>query len=290
MTTFVTFGDGSRDFRAAGRRIARQAARTKIFDTISRYDYARLKSDHPDYWRQHRDFILGHRRGGGYWIWKSFIIHTVLSGMKEDDVLLYSDAGCEIDNRLMEGFSKIHPGDCDMTLFELEGHSNEAWTHALTLKALGVNEDIGKLDQLVGTVLLIKNTSSSRSLVQEWMRLCHSFGYALVIDLKGDRRSVLREHRHDQSILSLLARQRVMSGACRINIQSINFIDWDGGGLLACRNKGGYSLAEQSSFMFKYIRKLDILLRKFLPLENRYFAWLRRDEGQGDRRQTSPDH
>lgn len=277
MAVFVTFGDGSRDFRAAGRRIARQAAKTKIFDKIYSYDYARLKSDHPDYWRQHREFILGHRRGGGYWIWKSFIIHAVLQGMKENDVLVYSDAGCEIDDRLIESFSKIHPGDFDATLFELEGHSNEAWTNELTLKALGVHQDISKLNQLVGTVVLMKNNLSSRSLVQEWMRLCHSFGYALVIDVKNDKRSAFREHRHDQSILSIITRQRIMSGDCRVKIQSINFIDWDGGGLLACRNKSGYSLAVQSSFMFKYIRKFENLIRKFLSSENRYFESLKRD-------------
>ena len=277
MAVFVTFGDGSRDFRAAGRRIARQAAKTKIFDKVYRYDYARLKSNHPDYWRQHNQFILSNRRGGGYWIWKSFIIQTVLSVMEEDDVLVYCDAGCEIDERLVENFSKIHPGDFDATLFELEGHSNEAWANALTLKALGVSLEIGKSNQLVATAILIRNNSSSRSLVQEWMRLCHSYRHALVIDVKNDERSLFREHRHDQSILSILARQRMNNSALRVKIISINFIDWDGGGLLACRNISGYSLAERSSFIFSFIRKFEILLRKFLPPESRYFKRLKQD-------------
>jgi hypothetical protein len=277
VTVFVTFGDGSRDFRAAGRRIARQAAKTKIFDKVYRYDYARLKSDHPDYWRQHNQFILGNRRGGGYWIWKSFIIQTVLSVMEEDDVLVYCDAGCEIDERLIENFSKIHPGNFDATLFELEGHSNESWTNALTLKALGVSPEIGKSNQLAATAMLIRNNLSSRLLVQEWTRLCHSFGHALVIDVKNDERSVFREHRHDQSILSIIARQRINKCALRLKITNVNFIDLDGGGLFACRNISGYSLAIRSSFIFSFIRRFEIFLRKFLPMEDRYFKRLKQD-------------
>ena len=277
MAVFVTFGDGSRDFRAAGRRIARQAVKTKIFDKVYRYDYASLKSNHPDYWRQHNQFILSNRRGGGYWIWKSFIIQTVLSVLEEDEVLVYCDAGCEIDERLIENFSKINPGDFDATLFEIEGHSNEAWTNALTLKALGASPEICKSNQLVATAILIKNNLSSRSLVQEWMRLCHSYGHALVVDLKNDQRSVFREHRHDQSILSIIARQRITNDTIRAKIMGVNFIDWDGGGLLACRNISGYSLNARSSFVFFFIRKLEILLRKFLPPENRYFKRLKQD-------------
>ena len=32
-------------------------------------------------------------RGGGYWIWKPFVILKTLKSMQEGDILLYADAG-----------------------------------------------------------------------------------------------------------------------------------------------------------------------------------------------------
>ena len=81
MLVFLTFGDGSYHFRAAGRRIAREAAELDIFSKIIVYDFNKLIIDHNDFWKENQEFILGNRRGAGYWIWKAFIIQEVLKYM-----------------------------------------------------------------------------------------------------------------------------------------------------------------------------------------------------------------
>ena len=46
------------------------------------------------FWNKHSSFILNHKKGFGYWIWKIVIILQMLENLPEDAPLLYVDAGC----------------------------------------------------------------------------------------------------------------------------------------------------------------------------------------------------
>ncbi|MDN3017798.1 hypothetical protein PH210_16485 [Paenibacillus sp. BSR1-1] len=46
------------------------------------------------------DEILNQPRGAGYWLWKPYIILDVLSKIKENDIVVYSDSGIEIIDHL----------------------------------------------------------------------------------------------------------------------------------------------------------------------------------------------
>jgi hypothetical protein len=41
--------------------------------------------------------ILREQRGGGYWIWKPYIIKKHLDKINDNDILIYMDAGCSIN-------------------------------------------------------------------------------------------------------------------------------------------------------------------------------------------------
>ena len=42
---------------------------------------------------QRNKAILEQKRGGGYWLWKPYLIRRALESLQSDDVVLYSDAG-----------------------------------------------------------------------------------------------------------------------------------------------------------------------------------------------------
>ena len=48
-----------------------------------------FKEKHKDVWNQ--------QKGGGYWIWKSYIIHKNLQEINNNDILIYLDVGCHIN-------------------------------------------------------------------------------------------------------------------------------------------------------------------------------------------------
>ncbi len=271
MRVFLTFGDGSAEYLAAGRRVAREAARLNIFHEIIVYNFKKLRKDHPDYWNKNEGFFFKNKRGAGYWAWKSFIIKETLKKLSEDDVLFYADAGCEIDARFMNSLAEIDPDDSDMTLFELPSHTNEAWTNAITLwtnaitlKTLGAERQVCEANQFVATVVVLKNNSSTRSLVNDWEHFCSACDHAFIIDRTDSETAIFKEHRHDQSILSILARKSSLQGDIKIRVVPYTFINTDGTGLRARRNRTGYSTAVQSTYIYKKFRRLQLFTRRVL--------------------------
>ena len=56
-------------------------------------------------------------KGGGYWIWKPYIIHKHLSKLNDGDILIYADSGCKIDknNEIKKIFEDLNSNKYNMT-------------------------------------------------------------------------------------------------------------------------------------------------------------------------------
>ncbi len=100
-TKFLTFGGNAhgrgKRFRTAAVRITGQARNSGLFDEIKLYTDLSLPHEFPTFWSQHGKFIEANNRGYGYWLWKPFLILEAIKPMREGDVLLYADAGCELN-------------------------------------------------------------------------------------------------------------------------------------------------------------------------------------------------
>ena len=92
---FITFGSHD-NYIDAGIRLINQASDLKIFNDIKLYSKDDLESD-INFWNKNKDFIINNPRGFGYWIWKPYLIKKSMDQMKDNDILLYLDCGCEID-------------------------------------------------------------------------------------------------------------------------------------------------------------------------------------------------
>lgn len=101
MKYFITFGAGIYRYADAVNRLVNQATNLELFDKIIGYNDSYLRND-IEFWNQHSTFIENNRRGYGYWLWKSYIIKKTMESMKDGDVLLYLDCGCELDIRKKE--------------------------------------------------------------------------------------------------------------------------------------------------------------------------------------------
>ena len=66
-------------------RIKKEAESLNIFDNILCYTYTDLKLD-DIFWNQHGLFIDNNKKGGGYWLWKSYLILKTLNSMKDNDI------------------------------------------------------------------------------------------------------------------------------------------------------------------------------------------------------------
>lgn len=69
----------------------------KQFSKIDKWKIYGLEDLDRNFREKHKD-ILQLKRGGGYWIWKPYIINDYLKTMPQGDILFYVDIGCTLNN------------------------------------------------------------------------------------------------------------------------------------------------------------------------------------------------
>ena len=155
-----------------------------------------------------RDFIsknvdiLSKRRGGGYWLWKPYLILKTLNSMEEQDLLIYSDSGAHAISDLDKIYSLV--SNKDIALFELHDKKNVEWTSKDCCDILGCNDDeFLQSNQVCATFQVYRKTQKSVEFVENYLNFCQNKSAILDSD-KGVGLEYI-EHRHDQSILSCLA-------------------------------------------------------------------------------------
>ncbi len=206
--SFMTFGGGGAKYRCAARRICREAERFGLFDRITGHTDKDLERDFRGFWKEHGAFIKANRRRGyGCWLWKPFLILHHLKEMHNDDILLYADAGCELNpygrQRLIEYLEMA-----------AEHSIVTSKTHC-PLTVLTKMDTIVRLDpelrhiarfQHQANFILIKKTGDTVGLAEEWFAISTENNYRYLDDSESvapnDRRYA--EHAHDQAILTLL--------------------------------------------------------------------------------------
>ena len=151
---------------------------------------------------------INFKRGGGYWLWKPYIIFNALQKLEENDILVYFDAGCQI-NIHQKKILKRYFSDVKYSLliaFE-SGQLNMRYINDQTLKHFGMSNDLVFLNkiQVEANVLIIKNCEKTRVLIGDWLELALNHP-KLFTDLSSedtDRKEFI-EHRHDQAIFNVL--------------------------------------------------------------------------------------
>jgi disulfide oxidoreductase YuzD len=211
MITFLSFG--SYRFTASAKRIENEAICSGWFNNVDVYTEDRLKNT--EFWQNHGNFCTTNRRGFGYWIWKPWLIQNKLKELNEGDFLFYADAGCSFNP------------DCSRNIFDsiienLEKSSLGIYCHQLSSDLLDTRftkpETISALDcheytsssQIMATILFIRKCPASVDFVNSWYEWCIKDNYIYVNDSYNSKYIIPHnfvDHRHDQSIFSLLVKK-----------------------------------------------------------------------------------
>ena len=205
---FITFGDEI--YNNSKLRIKKEAESMNIFDSITIYDEDTLKND-KHFWDKHSEFISKNRRGYGYWIWKSYLILKKLEEIEIGDTLFYADAGCTLNpsgiNKLNLYLDKLEKSQKKMISFSLV-YPEKEYTKMDLFKYLNMTsyDDLNKT-QLLATYSILKKTEENVEFVKKWYSTCCI--YNLIDDSPSIEKNddTFIEHRHDQSMYSLLAKQ-----------------------------------------------------------------------------------
>ena len=205
---FCTFGNEPR-FTNTLNKILAEAEGSGYFDTIRKFNQDDLNVD-----RKLLAF-MARSRGFGFWLWKPMVIAEMLLGTSVGDVVVYADAGCGIvsTGKAREVFREWIQEVCSHPTHRLAfqmSFKEEEYTKADVFEAMGCNEPKYKLTgQHIAGLQVLMNTPENKELVANWLRLCSAERFHLVSDQPSRiaNPSGFKEHRHDQSIFSLLVKK-----------------------------------------------------------------------------------
>lgn len=204
--TFLTFGNDH--YYGALTRLKKQATEFNVFDNIIIYKDTDLHQM-PEFWDKHKDFILANPRGYGYWIWKSYLTLKTLESMNDNDILVYVDAGCELNkegkSRLNDYFKIVSESQYGILGFKYDQYLEKTWTKMDLYNYLEC--PIDNDEQFWAGVTIYKKCGHSMNLVKKWYETCCI--YNLINDSLSNISNdpTFNEHRHDQSVWSLLRKK-----------------------------------------------------------------------------------
>jgi hypothetical protein len=177
------------------------------FDEVMSYN--RLSLDEEFYLKNKH--ILEQSRGVGYWLWKPYLILKSLEKLEENDILFYSDAGIEFLKSIDEIIPFMDETEEKLLLFELEDfHPNKRWTKRDCFINLDLDaEPYINQPQFLASYIIMRKNDFVVSFMKEW--LTYAEDYRNITDSPNEcglpNYSEFVDHRHDQSILSLLGRK-----------------------------------------------------------------------------------
>ena len=169
------------------------------------------------FYRKNRE-ILDRPRGAGYWLWKPYIILTELEQLNVGDYLIYHDCGHpDKPNTIKRPLKHAvrwchnHLGGILPGVYLPEYGRNARWTKGECFSAMGCDAAVYREHpQIQASFSVWEKHDASIEFVREWLRWCAD-PMALVDDrldpdILDDADFV--EHRHDQSVLTLVTIKR----------------------------------------------------------------------------------
>ena len=155
---------------------------------------------------QKNRYILDKPRGNGYWLYKMYCILSVMENTEPGDVVMYTDAAMDVISDLSPLYDIA--SEKGRMLFVLPGgHRNRTWTKRDCFVILGCDEQkYHDAVQTNGAISLWKNTEENIEFITDALRYMRD--PRVITDdpnMCGPNYPGFRDHRHDQSVLSLLS-------------------------------------------------------------------------------------
>lgn len=192
----------SEGYYASQRRL-NKSLNKKEFQVISYTDKWLKKTD---FYLNNR-FILDQKRGGGYWLWKPYTILKTFEKMNNDDFVIYCDSDAvAIDS--FDALFQLCEKNNGIMIFDNSIHINKTWTKRDCFILMDAETaEYHNAGQAMGGFLVFQKNDLSKSFIQDWLN--YSCDYRILTDAENEMGKPnfpeFKEHRHDQSILSILS-------------------------------------------------------------------------------------
>lgn len=213
---FMTYADNN--FSEAMTRLTKEAFMFGEFNTINPY----CPNDIPVSIKNKFIDILSQKRGGGYWLWRPFILLQQLNKIEDGDIIVYLDAGCMLNIKGKDKFwdyvNKINKSKYGSLSFQMTGLKSgslakeKEWTTDEIFKHFKIdinNKEITETGQFLGGIFLLKKNKDSMKYVNDTIKCILSNPYLITDVYNKNQKSYFKDNRHEQSVTSII---RKLSG------------------------------------------------------------------------------
>jgi len=208
MIHFITYGDSM--YEETKQRLYNQASNLEWFDTVTSYGPENLDDEFKDKFKD----ILKLPRGGGYWIWKPYIINKHMQMIKDNDILIYLDAGCYINPKGFERFKEyiemLKNNEEACISFQMQHHIEKKWTTKEIFESFNIHsdsKDILESGQIIATVKMFRKCANSMNIVSSWLNALYTNPLLFTDHYNKNKQcDIFIDNRHDQSICSVLCK------------------------------------------------------------------------------------
>jgi hypothetical protein len=207
----LSFCIGYQDNKELVTRFETQARETSFFDEITVVD----GENHPlfiDFKNANPNLDLFSSRGYGYWTWKPFIVLELMKKLNDGDILIYADIGCEFSIQGQQKFNLYKEMVKKIKILAWEtnnGFSELSWSKRELIDHLNLQDNLLHQEQIAATFFMVYKCPDTVNIISEWVKYSKYNNYIFI----NDKTLLFQydefiDHRHDQSILSLLLKSK----------------------------------------------------------------------------------
>ena len=205
----VSFVDSR--YEKVARRLRAQAARFSNIDHCITFSEKDLEQD---FVGTFEDVLKPSVRGFGFYAWKPQVIAQAMRKAVDGDIVLYVDGGSHLNyrgaRRLDSYIQLVSESQLGVLAFQTQW-SEKDWSKGDVIDFFQVRSSPQILlsGQIAATFIVFKVSEASKSFVESWIET-FSENFALIDDSPSVSPNLegFRQHRHDQSIFSLMAKTR----------------------------------------------------------------------------------
>lgn len=160
-------------------RIGKEAKNLNIFDEILQLNETHI----PDFINKHNDFINQNcEHGFGNFIWKPKIIHDTIINMKDNDILVYCDAGIYLNKngteRLNFYFDKLN----DKEIIAFSTNDFYKSKHYIKMDAIMSYYPLFNIlhqndNSMYAGLIILRKTANVLNLILDWLTLCENYNF-----------------------------------------------------------------------------------------------------------------
>lgn len=153
----------------------------------------------------------GEGRRRGFYLWKPYFVNEALNSIEYGDFLIYLDsAGFYYRSSVVETIDYMNLHDIDMIGARRFNYLEKHYTRRDTFVYMGCDTlEYTEQRQCMGGCFILKKTEKIVRIMREW--LMYAQQYQIIADTSNvcglDNYEGFVEHRHDQSILSILQKK-----------------------------------------------------------------------------------